>query len=95
MAHRLGSVAVLSAVLASGPGGGQDPTSLGRPDVERFLARVRSPNFPSRDKPFGTRARAAAVEECAQVLREARELGLRGEPRGDVRLPARRPRRLA
>ncbi len=76
VAHHLGSLAVLSAVLASGPGGGHDPTSLGRPDVERFLARVRSPNFPRRDKPFGTRARATAVEECAQVLREARELGL-------------------
>jgi len=76
LAHRLGSVALLSAVLASGPGGGHDPSALCRPDVERFLARVRSANFPSRDKPFGTRARATAVEECAQVLREARELGL-------------------
>jgi integrase len=76
LTHRLGSMTVLSAVLASGPGGGHDPASLGRADVERFLARVRSPNFPSRDKPFGTRARATVVEECAQVLREARELGL-------------------
>ena len=76
LAHRVGSVAVLSAVLASGPGGGRDPASLGRGDVERFLARVRSPKFPRPDKPFGTRARASLVEECAQVLREARELGL-------------------
>jgi integrase len=76
VAHHLGSVAVLSAVLASGPGGGHHPAALSRSDIERFLARVRSPNFPSRDKPFGTRARATAVEECAQVLREARELGL-------------------
>ena len=43
--HRIGSIAVLSAVLASGPGGGQDPAVLGRADVERFLARVRSPTF--------------------------------------------------
>ncbi|HTW06619.1 MAG TPA: site-specific integrase [Acidimicrobiales bacterium] len=76
LSHCLGSVAVLSAVLASGPGGGHDPAALGRADIERFLSRVRSPNFPSRDKPFATRARAAAVEECAQVLQEARELGL-------------------
>ena len=76
LSHCLGSVAVLSAVLASGPCGGHDPALLSRADIERFLSRVRSPNFPSRDKPFGTRARAAAVEECAQVLQEARELGL-------------------
>ena len=76
LAHRVGSVGVLSAVLASGPGGGEDPALLGRVDVERFLSRVRSPNFPSGRARFGTRARAAVVEECAHVLREARELGL-------------------
>lgn len=76
LSHRLGSVAVLSAVLASGPCGGEDPAALGRADVERFLARVRSPGFSAGGRPFGPKARAAVVEECGLMLREARELGL-------------------
>ena len=74
--HRIGSIAALSAVLASGPGGGQDPTTLDRADIERFLARVRSPNFGTGEQPLGSRARAATVEECALMLRESRDLGL-------------------
>ena len=61
--HRIGSVALLSAVLAAGPGGGQDPAMLGRIDIERFLVRVHSPEFPVRGRPFGVKARAAAIEE--------------------------------
>jgi len=76
LCHRVGSVAVLSAVLASGPGGGDDPRVLARADVERFLARVRSPRFHAGGRALGTRAKAALVEECALILREARELGL-------------------
>ena len=76
LSHRVGSLGVLSAVLASGPGGGEDPTVLGRADVERFLARVRSPGFPPGGRPLGAKARAAVIEECALMLREARELGL-------------------
>lgn len=76
MAHRVGSLSVLSAVLASGPGGGEDPTTLARSDIERFLARVRSPQFPTTKKPWGAKARAALVEDCSLILREARELGL-------------------
>jgi putative transposase len=45
LAHRIGSVAVLSAVLGSGLGGGQDPRALGRSDVERFLTRLRADSF--------------------------------------------------
>jgi hypothetical protein len=63
-------------VLASGPGGGEDPSSLGRADVERFLARVRSPRFSDRGRALGPKARAAVIEECALMMREARELGL-------------------
>jgi hypothetical protein len=74
--HRISSVAVLSAVLAAGPGGGEDPAALGRTDIERFLARVRSPGFPPDGRPFGTRSRAAAIEESALMIREARDLGL-------------------
>lgn len=76
MAHRVGSVTVLSAVLASGPGGGDDPGALARADIERFLARVRSPQFPAKARPWGTKAKAALVEDCALMLREARDLGL-------------------
>ncbi len=76
LGHRVGSVAVLSAVLAAGPGGGEDPTELGRADIERFLTRVRSPRFPAGGRPLGPRAKAAVIEECGLMLREARELGL-------------------
>ena len=76
LSHRLGSVAVLSAVLAAGPGGGEDPAALGRADVERFLARVRSPGFAPGGRALGPKAKAALVEECGLMLREARELGL-------------------
>lgn len=74
--HRIGSIAVLSAVLASGPGGGQDPAVLGRADIERFLTRVRSLTLRPGDQPLGSRARAAVVEECTLMLREARDLGV-------------------
>lgn len=74
--HRVGSVAVLSAVLAAGPGGGDDPAVLGRADVERFLARVHTPGFRPFGRPFGVRATVATVEECALMIREARDLGL-------------------
>jgi hypothetical protein len=45
MRHRVGSVAVLSAVLATGPGGGADPSRLTRVDAERFLARIHDLGF--------------------------------------------------
>lgn len=76
LGHRVGSIVVLSVVLASGRDGGHDPAGLGRADIERFLTRVRSPSFSPFGRPFGTKARAATVEECALVLREAREQGL-------------------
>ena len=74
--HRIGSITVFSAVLAAGPGGGQNPAALGRADVERFLNRIHTPAFRPSERPFGTRARIATVEECALMLREARDLGL-------------------
>jgi integrase len=76
LGHRVGSVAVLSAVLASGPGGGEDPSKLGRADIERFLARVGSPSFSARGRALGPKAKAAIIEECALMLREARDLGV-------------------
>ena len=75
--HRVGSVAVLSAVLAAGPGGGEDPAVLTRADAERFLARIHAPTFqPPSGRAFGAQARVAAVEECSLMIREARGLGL-------------------
>ena len=77
LSHRVGSVAVLSAVLASGPGGGDDASVLSRADIDRFLARVSASGFAAAGGgPLGTKAKAAVVEECALMLREARELGL-------------------
>ncbi len=76
LAHRIGSVAVLSAVLGSGPAGGQDPRALGRSDVERFLTRLRADSFSTGGHALGAKAKAAVVEECAMMLREAREIGL-------------------
>ncbi len=75
--HRVGSIVVLSAVLATGAGGGADQAVLARADVERFLARVHSPAFrPASARSFGAQARIAAVEDCALMIREARGLGL-------------------
>ena len=76
LGHRIGSLGVLSAVLASGPGGGDNPATLGRADIERFLARVRSPGFANQGRPLGAKAKAAVIEECGLMLREARELDL-------------------
>lgn len=76
LSHRVGSLVVFSAVLAAGPGGGEDPAALGRAEIERFLARVATGSFPPGATPWGSRAKAALVEECALMLREARELGL-------------------
>jgi integrase len=74
--HRVGSIAALSAILAAGPGGGADPAALSRTDIERFLARIHDPRFRPAPRPFGATARVAAVQECALMLREARDLGL-------------------
>lgn len=76
LAHRVGSLSVFSAILAAGPGGGEDPGALGRSDIERVLARVRAPEFPAKDRAWGAKAKAALLEESGLILREARELGL-------------------
>lgn len=74
--HRVGSSAVLSAVLSAGPGGGADPSALTRADLDRFLGRIHDPSFRVSGRLFGPNARVAAVQECALMLREARSLGL-------------------
>lgn len=76
--RRVQAVGVLSGLLASGPGGGQDPTVLGRGDVDRFLLRMRSATSATTGRPYSHRRATGIVEDCAFVLREARELGLLG-----------------
>jgi integrase len=73
--YRVASVAILSSVLASGPGGGENPAVLGRPDMERFLGRVPSLKTIS-GCPYSTRRLAGIVEDVALVLRETKEAGL-------------------
>jgi integrase len=73
--YRIGSMTILSAVMASGPGGGQDPAALGRADIERFLARTVSFKT-QRGRPYSPRRVAGIVEDVALVLREAREQGV-------------------
>jgi hypothetical protein len=73
--QRVDSIRILSAVLASGPGGGEDPAALGRADIERFLARTHSFRT-RRGQPYSPRRLAGIVEDVALVLREAREAGL-------------------
>lgn len=74
--HRVQSVAALSRVLAAGPDGGDDPARLGRGDVDRFLLRVRSLRSPETGCAYSPRRVNQIVEDCAFVLREAREMGL-------------------
>jgi len=74
--HQLHSVALLSATLASGPGGGTDPTALGRGDVERFLARAASFTTGRTGRPYSPGHAATVVRDCALVLRDSRDMGL-------------------
>ncbi len=74
--HQLHSVALLSATLASGPGGGTDPTALGRGDVERFLARAASFATGRTGRPYSPGHAATVVRDCALVLRDSRDMGL-------------------
>jgi hypothetical protein len=74
--HHVHALGVLSAVLATSPGGGQDPACLGRADVERFLARVRVVPAARTGQPYGSERAVGIVKNCALVTREAREMGL-------------------
>jgi site-specific recombinase XerD len=74
--HRVQAVAAMSRVLATCPGGGEDPARLGRGDVDRFLLRVASLPNPATGRPYTDRRVAQIVEDCACVLRELREMGL-------------------
>jgi integrase len=73
---RVHSIAVMSSVLSGEPGGGHNPTSLSRSDVDRFLVRVRSAVSPQSGQRYSARRASCIVEDCAFVLRDARDLGL-------------------
>ena len=72
---RVRAVGVLSAVLASGPGGGLDPAALGRPDVDRFLFRLRSLQSPSTGEQLTVNSAFSVVKAAGLVVREATEMG--------------------
>ncbi len=76
--RRVQAVSVMSGILASGAGGGHDPSCLSRSDVDRFLVRVRSAVSPLSGERYSSRSLSAIVEDCAFVLRDARDLGLLG-----------------
>lgn len=74
--HHVHALGVLAAVLATSPGGGEDPACLGRADVERFLARVRVVPAARTGQPYGSERAVGIVKNCALVIRESREMGL-------------------
>ncbi|MGH9099369.1 MAG: tyrosine-type recombinase/integrase, partial [Acidimicrobiales bacterium] len=74
--HRVQSIGVLSAILAAGPGGGDDPSILSRSDIDRFLVRVGAAVSPRTGHPYSESRTAGIVVDCALVIREAREMGL-------------------
>lgn len=74
--HQVHSVTLLSAVLASGPGGGHDPEGLGRAYIERFLTRAHSFTTASTGRPHSPHRVAGLIADCALVLRESKEMGL-------------------
>jgi integrase len=72
---RIKAVGVLSAVLATGPGGGQDPAALTRRDVDRFLTRLRSMSAPTSGEPLSENSRFMLAKSAGVVVREATEMG--------------------
>jgi len=75
MQVRVRAVAILSNVLATGPGGGHDPTVLGRRDLDRFLLRLRSLRSPASGEPLSATSAFSVAKGCGLVVREATEMG--------------------
>jgi integrase len=91
---RIKAIGVLSAVLASGPGGGQDPATLTRRDVDRFLTRLRSMSAPTSGQALSDNSRFMLAKNAGIVVREATEMGflpglnpMFSFRRGDARWP--------
>ena len=75
---RVNAVAVMSSILSTGPSGGRDPSILLRSDVDRFLIRVRLAVSPVSGERYSSRRTSSIIEDCAFVLRDARDMGLLG-----------------
>ena len=75
MQARVRAVAVLSEVLATGPGGGHDPAALSRRDLDRFLLRLRSLRSPASGEPLSANSAFSIAKGCGLVVREATEMG--------------------
>ena len=71
---RVRAMGVLSKILATGPGGGDNPAALNRRDVDRFLLRMKAVSSPN----TGTMSPNSAfhiAKSCGLVIREATEMG--------------------
>ena len=71
---RVRAMGVLSRVLATGPGGGDNAAALNRRDVDRFLLRMKAMSSPD----TGTMSPNSAfhiAKSCGLVIREATEMG--------------------
>jgi integrase len=74
--HHIHALGVLSQVLAGSAGGGHDPRSLDRCDIERFLINVRSIASTRTGEPCDPDYIRSIVKSCALFIREARDMGL-------------------
>lgn len=72
---RIKAVLVLSQVLASGRGGGHDPSALSRRDMDRFVLRLRSLRSPITGEPFSDKSLFAIASGCRVFLQEATAMG--------------------
>lgn len=75
MQARVRAVAVLSHVLATGPGAGEDPGALSRRDVDRFLLRLRSLPSPVTGEALSANSAFSIAKGCGLVVCEATEMG--------------------
>ena len=75
MQARVRAVAVLSHVLTTGPGGGEDPGALSRRDVDRFLQRLRSLRSPVTGEALSANSAFTIAKGAGLVVREATEMG--------------------
>ena len=86
-----GRRSVLSAVLASGPGGGEDPARSVAGRHRAVPGPCALARFPTTGQPSGAQGEGGPRRGVRLVLREARELGLLNGLGADVRLPPGRP----
>lgn len=71
----IADVGLLSDALAAGPGGGHDPATAGRDDIERFFHLVRGRRQPG-GKPYAASTLQACVYHARSFLQDTAALGL-------------------